>query len=492
MRTVVFIAVLCAPALALAGPLDVHVIVKEERTTWQPVDLEDVERSVGQAALEALSASGQLKLIMTTEQQVRANPPSYLLRITGRMLDEAETHSVYLSFEPKSGAAIGSVRTSQTVSLSKLDKKTMLARMQQSAKAAAAELWASLKTALARGNQAPPPLDLKALPELPWKWSAVLAPSARLPSAADLTSSDNEKRQAALRELTSIALHKTEPRHALEACALSNPHVDIRRGCLEALRPIARDLPQTQRIVIEVFRKDKESRIVNEASEQMHYFTGAGQQDAIAAWMERAAKGQVYGPFASLGDLPNLDLTIARCILAKGQLPNKWERERGACIEMLRPVPHERRKAILWPFLTEVDPDSPRYLGGAGEREGSTGTDWQRAVEAYIEDAPRFPSGLDEVLWRRYERTLSSSSLDILASHAEPSPLLAQRFLEAIQTGGSRDALMGLERFVKEDPKLRDAVIEKVSELLATESYHKKIKKPDLERLLKKAKGEKT
>jgi hypothetical protein len=264
----------------------------------------------------------------------------------------------------------------------------------------------------------------------------------------------------------------------------------MRLGCLVALAPLARRYAPTQRIVIEAFRKDESNKVVQEANEQMLYFTGLSQSDAVAAWMERASKAQVIGPMSTLGDQPNLDLVIVKCLLAAGSKP-KYQRSKGACIELLKPVPHERAKAIIWPFLNEMDPDSPKYLEGAGEREGSIGTDWQRAVEALLQDAPSFPKGLEEVLWRRYERTLSSSSIDKLADHAPPSALIANRFLEVIQTGGGHYATAGLKRMIDEDEKLRPAIADKLAELLATEAYHKSVQKRVLEDMLKRAKGEK-
>lgn len=479
-------------ALVLAAPIEIHYVVKEERTAWQPLEPDDVERAIGHAALEALSKGGTVKLVQITEKQAKEKRPAYLLRVSGRMLDEAETHTVYLSFEPGSESDIGSLRSSQTQVLSKLAKPQMLDKIEQSAKAAASDLSTSLTAAIARiGKSTPPPPLTGELPQLPWKWSDVMTPKVvSLRAADDLYAKDFATRKAALRELTSLALSKQGPRNALEGCALKHPDKEMRLGCLVALRPIARDSGPTQRIVIEVFRKDKESQVVSEASEQMQYFVGLAQADAIAAWLERASRAEVYGPISSLGDQPNLDLAIARCMIAAGSR-EKYQRSKSACIGMLGPLPYERRYAILWPLITELNPDSPRFVEGAGERENSMGTDWQSAVDALLDEAPRFPPGLEDVLWRRYERTLSSSSLDLLASHAEATESLAKRFLEVIQTGKGRAAMTGLNRFVKENEALRPLILEKVSEMLATEAYGKSVSKNELEDLVKRAKGEK-
>jgi hypothetical protein len=478
--------------LLVAAPLEVHYIVKEERTAWQPIDPDDVEHALGHAALEALTKSGAVKLVPITDKEAKKNPPPYLLRVNGRMLDEAETHTVYLSFEPRAGADIGSLRSSQTMPLGRQAKAVMLDKIEASAKQAASDLWNGLSAAIARiGKATPPPPLTGELPALPWKWADVVTPKvASLRAADDLYAKDHGTKKAALRELTSLALSKQGPRNALEACALKHPDKELRLGCLVALRPVSRDSLPTQRVVTEVFRKDQDSQIVSEASEQMQYFVGLSQEDAIAAWLERASRAEVYGPLAELGDQPNLDLAIAKCFVAAGKRP-KYERGKSQCIGMLGPVPYERRFAILWPLITEVNPDSPRFLEGAGQQEGSTGTDWQHTVEALLEDAPRFPAGLEDVLWRRYERTLSSSSLDILASWAEPTETLTKRFLEVVQTGGGRAAVNGLSRFVNEAPALRPQIVEGLSELIATEQFHKSVSKSELETLVKRGKGEK-
>src|SRR5207253_653952 len=80
--------------------------------------------------------------------------------------------------------------------------------------------------------------------------------------------------------------------------------------------------------------------------------------------------------------------------------------------------------------------------------------------------------GLDEILWRRYERTLSASSIDFLFDYAEPNEKTTKRFLELIQTAGEFRALRPIERFATSDPKLGDIVKEQLAQILDTESYH--------------------
>src|SRR5262249_38055374 len=158
----------------------------------------------------------------------------------------------------------------------------------------------------------------------------------------------------------------------LERCVLDHKMEDMRLGCLKALRPLARKSAPTQRVVIEAFRRDSESDVRGEASEQMTYFSGAARTEAVAAWLESLARCSAIGPLDQLGDLPNLDIAVKSCLMACGKKP-KYQRSKRSCIEALKPVPLERRRRLLWRHLEENDTESPYYVEGAGEREGSTG-----------------------------------------------------------------------------------------------------------------------
>ena len=101
------------------------------------------------------------------------------------------------------------------------------------------------------------------------------------------------------------------------------------------------------------------------------------------------------------------------------------------------------------------------------------GTAWASAVKMVLEKAPGWMPELGDILWQRYQRTLSSSSLDVLADWADPSQKQMERMLEALQTSGSNRALFGLKRIAKLDPKLKPPIVEKLSELLAMGTYPK-------------------
>lgn len=456
--------------------------------SWQPISAGDLARAIEQSSLEVLSKPGLMQLVKIDPKT--ATQPDYLLEIKGRLLDEAETMTVYLAFGAGQKSDLPSFNASETVTLGKLSRGALLEKIEQAAKIAAGRLIDNLKGPLQRAASAKieaqkgDPFGGK--DELPWSWAEVKIPSLKFSAGkADLYSKKAEERAAALRLYTSLLLlGDMSARVGLENCVLKHDNEDMRLGCLKALAPAARKNEPTRRVVIEAFRKDKSSDVKKEASEQMEYFTGFARAEAVQAWLESAANGTVFGPLKKLGDIPNLDLAIYRCMVACGK-KEKYQRSKAACIELLEPLGHARRRAILWRFVEEFNVDSPYYLEGMGEREGSHGTEWAWALDKLLELAPTWDPALEDILWKRYQRTLSDAAMDALTGYGAPSPRLADRLLEALQTGGHNQVIFALERMGKSDPALAPKIRDKVAELAATGNYPKTIRKQQLDELIK-------
>lgn len=479
---------------AEAAPPRVAYVIEEVPGSWQPLEPADIAKTIEHAALEVLSKPGLMQLDKTARRSGADEKGDYLLTIEGRTVDEAESHTVYLTFGPGVRTDIASFRSSNTVALGKQARAAMLSAIEGSARKAATELLEVLKPQLEMaksGGKGGVPKDPTEGKDVPWRWPEVEVPRVSSGRAAlGLYSKNRDERHASLRELTSLALTEASPRNVLEGCVLKHTDQEIRLGCLEALRPLSRKIAPTQRVVIEAFRKDSQDNIRKEADEQMMYFAGLAREEAIQAWLESLAKCRGGGPLEQLGDIANLDLAIQRCLMSCGK-KEKYQRSKRMCIEALKPVTVERRRRILWKYLEEANPDSPLYIEGAGEREGSTGADWQWSVEAVLEGATKWDPALEEILWKRYQRTLSSASLDILADYAPPSAKLMERMLEVLQTAGARDALRALQRIAEEDESLKAQIVERLSELLVTNSYPKTISKNDLENTVERMKKEK-
>jgi hypothetical protein len=474
-------------ALALLGPeagaapLRVTYDVRVVEGSWQPLAPSDLARAVEGAALEVLSRGGQLQL--TREPGAGAESPAgaYRLVVESHVLSEAQTHTVSLQLGPGTAQDLPSLSASRTVVLGGLARGKMLDAVEASAREAAAALVQAMKAPLARlakdpGGEAPPVDEPFTVGAPPWQWAPVRIPKASVGRAArDLYGKNAKKRQAALRVLASEALTSDTPRHDLERCALEHPEEQLREGCLAALRPLSMRSPPTARVVVEVFRKDDSGRVRREANDQMLYFTGPAKEAAVQAWLEAASVGREYGPLEDLGDLPNLDPAIRQCLEATGREPGLDNQRRFRCIALLEPLPHARRKAILWRFVRELDPDSPYYLKGAGEREGSIGTPWQRSVDALLEGATAWDPKLEEVLWARYQRDLSHAAMTTLSSWGAPSERLAKRLLEMVQTRGEGQALFGLVRIATADARLRPMVKQALLQMMAQGAFSKDI-----------------
>lgn len=479
-------ATLC-PAVAHADAVRVVYRVEADVGSWQPIQPTDLKAAIEHAALEVLTKPGLMRLDRRRGRGVQQAEGAYELTIAGQLIGEAETHTVYLSFGPGTEHDVPSVNTSETVVLTKLKRGQMLERIEKSAREAAARLVKILSPELRRaGNDEPPTTPaFEGVKAWPWSWSEVRVPRPQLgANGKDLYSKKHDRRKRALRVLTSLALQESSPRQVLEKCALDHFDDETRRGCLEALRPLAMKHAPTRRIVIEVFRRDEESRILQEATDQMKYFEGSSREAAVQAWLEAASLGKGYGPLANLGDMPNLDLAIRKCLVACNQKKNDYSRRPHTCIELLDPVPYRRRRAILWRFVREMQPDSPYYLEGLGEREGSSGTAWGNAVKALLEPAQAWDPAFEEILWQRYQRTLSSTARDALCSWAPASKKGVERLLEILKTTGESRALRGLERMGKSDPKHAGPIKDALAEMLAIGSFPKDVSRSQIERTL--------
>lgn len=471
--------------ISFAALPKISVVVDEERSTWQPIDPQDVERAMGQAALEAFTQEASASLEAVPLHQLAKADGDYLLRVLGRMLDETESHVVQISLESLRKNDLPSVRAADTIVIGKLERSKMIERIEASARSVGKKVGALSKAALQHTSSAALPTPVSPDTPLPWTWAEFKEPKQDSTQASvDVMLNDNSKAHAALRELASLAFVDNNVRKPLGHCALQHKAAEMRRECLLALRPIVDRSAEAQRMVIEVFLRDGNSRTREAASEIMTYFSGVARNDAIAAWLQRAAQGDVYGPLRELGELPNLDVVAAKCLVACGKR-EKYQRGKSQCLGLLEPLSTPRRYAVLQRALSELDPDSPLYLEGAGTGEGSHGTDWQTAWQLVIEGAPQFWPGFEQVLWKRYERTLSQSALSALADYAPPTEQLVARMAEVIVTAGQREGVFGLRRIAKQEPKLRPAIKEKIAEMLATNAFHKDVSARTLEDTVK-------
>jgi hypothetical protein len=418
----------------------VEVVAEAVSSSWVPILPRDAIAAVRGVVLEVLSAPGLAQFV--ERKPSRAGPPKtdYVLTIQSHIMADAQTHTVYLIFGPGSRDDVPSLHAAKTVVLAGLVRDRMFRQIQSSSREAARRLLRPLRPALEylAGRTEQFALPAAGSREAsPWQWPTLRIPKPEIgPAVRALNAKNPARRTAAVRVLASLAFDEASPRHALERCALQHEDKALRRACLVALRPLSRRIQGTRRVVIEVFRVADDDRLRREAAEQMQRFTGIARAWAIQAWLESAARGRGAGPLKDLGDLPNLDLTIRRCLLSARNDKLHTSKSYRACLELLGPLSFGRRHAILWPFVSQRDAGSPFYLPGAGESENRIGTAWEWAVEALVELMPRWDPRLEAALWHRYKSRLSHTSIDVLSQCGAPSKGLAKRLLEIFQSSG--------------------------------------------------------
>ncbi len=110
-------------------------------------------------------------------------------------------------------------------------------------------------------------------------------------------------------------------------------------------------------------------------------------------------------------------------------------------------------------------------------------------MDALLEEAQVWDPQLEEVLWGRYQRTLSAHALDVLSGYAVPSRRLLERMLEVVQTAGSARALRAVETMGRRDPSLAPAAREKLAELVAMGNFQKGVRAEDLQQVIDRLSG---
>ncbi len=461
-----------------APPLKLSYSVTAHRSSWQPIQKSDRKKAVEASALEVLTKSGKIQV--GEPHQADAH-----LLIDAQLLDEAHTHTVLLSVQASGNKQFPSLMTSDTVALKGLKRGQILQKIEASARKAAKKLYSSLGPTLKTHHQ----IDADSSPgfddqqELPFHWTPVSVPRPKAGRAEkELWSKKRKKQEEALRVLSSLARTAKASRNVLERCALEHPSLKLRKDCLKALKPLSRQSAHTRRVVIEVYRKQPKKgrshdirRLREEALEQMKYFSGVEKRLATQAMLSATAAGHPPKIMQELGDLPNLDVAIHRCLQATGKKKRTENRSRFSCISLMKPLPHGRRWALLKPYLRQTDPGSPYYLRGAGKSEGRIGTPWERAFKAVLETAPRWKKEWGKLLWKRYQNSLSASSINMLSGYAPANKKNANWLLEAVQTGGNQRALMGLQRMGQQSDRLRETILASLVELEQTQNYPKEL-----------------
>lgn len=353
------IAQLAALLLAATAPPLVNYTVSIETRTWQPIELQDVDRIIESTALASLARRGDMRLVRTGFEELRAG--DYSLLVSGRFIEEAEDFSVYLTFGPGKRADLPSFHVSATANIGKRPMAEMQSIMQALTTDTAKRLDALVAPHLRRvelpllldeTREAPPP-------EL-WRWAPQAEPQLKNPTEllrrlTDPRNSDNE-RLGAIDPIAGAAFDQVPALAALERCVLRDPSADVRARCAEALEPAARVRVPTQRVLLQAIRQELDPRPLQALLEISRSFSALSRTEAIDTWLYLVASNDTPGDAMRVvvdvvqdeGDLPNLDVAVAACLRQQSLVPMK----KSYCASrLLRSLPPARRDAVIMDYL---------------------------------------------------------------------------------------------------------------------------------------------
>ena len=342
-------------AFLLAAP-DVRYVVHVEARSWQPLEPKEVEALIEQAALPVLTRSGAMKLQKSGFAELKSG--DYSLLVEGRFIEEAEQLSVYLTFGPGKLAEVPSFYAADTISIGRRPAAEMQKVASALAKSVASKLMVVLEPRLLSSLA---PLDTQQA--LPLDWGTIALPKIEAPTQAvrellDIRLPDNT-RHAALAAIAPHAFDQPAAQHAIEICILRDPSPEVGVRCAQALAPVARTRVPTQRIVLAAMRQELDDNVIRALAALAQNFAGLSRKEAIATYLELVASPATPGEaanavaelLASEGDVPNLDLTVAKCL----SQPSLAYGKKVACADhLLRVIPAPRRMPVVWKYLQNV------------------------------------------------------------------------------------------------------------------------------------------
>lgn len=443
------------PGAAAGAPPEVRYAAKVVTKSWQPLELADIERMIEAKALAPLLAPGTMRLARSSYADLTG--ADYSLTIDGRFIEEAEKFSVYLTFGPGKRSDLPSFHVSDTEALGGLPPAVMQQKIEALSERAGRRLAEVLSPRLqaVRLEVAPPPIEE---PSLPWEWGPIEAPrvTARTKSLEDLldVSRPDHQRQEALQLVKGQVFDQPAVRDAVVLCLLRDPLPALRAACGEALVPVARTHVPTQRLILHAMRTDVDDGVLAALTEVSKDFVGLSRKECIETWLELAASDATPPASASRiaqalgeeGDVPNLDLAVAKCLQQEALAYGK----KHACAQwLLRVIPEARRSAVVWRYLEKVavwDQGENNVFGEVKE-----GLVRGRKVDAPI--AELFLS----IAERRSAGLVRDDALYVAMEHPKPTPALLERVLRlAHEPSLTSASTRAVSELVRTAPELRE------------------------------------
>lgn len=462
------IAALLVSFLAVASPGDaplVHFTTKVVTKSWEPIDLPQVEKFVEAEVLQVLTKPGTMRLKKGGFADLKQG--DYSLVINGRFIEEAERFSVYLTFGNGKREDLPSFHTTHTSEALGRKKRSEMQRLiREAASAAAARLVAVLTPQLeaARLRTDPPVLDA---PELPLEWGAVEVPPVRSKNEAirtllNVRKPDHERHEA-LTAIKGFVFDQQPARNAVELCLLRDPSPKLRERCADVLKPVARNHPPTQRVILHAMRTDVDEHVIDALAEISQTFVGLSRLETIATWLHLIASdvtpvggvSRMVRLLSKEGDVANLDYAVAACLQSEALVYGK----KTACAGLLGQLPPPRRRAVVWRYLERVEAfgqgevnvfervaDRVFRSGRRGDEEPalgalmlriaareSAGRVRRKAVHLAGEHAPAIAGNLRTLVRFLYDQSLQSSALRAVERMVRRAPELTSLAVGALK-----------------------------------------------------------
>jgi hypothetical protein len=414
---------------ASGDPSEVRYVAKVVTKSWQPLELGDVEKAVEAKALAKLTAPGSMKLVRSSYADLKSS--DYTLTIDGRFIEEAEKFSVYLTFGSGKRNDLPSFHVSDTDSIGHLAKPVMQKKIEALAERAGQRLAQVLSPLLesARLKVVPPPIEDQ---KLPWEWGPIEVPAVTSPDKAmqDLLEVRNPDhvRHKGLAAIEARVFDQPAARDAVVLCTLRDPSPALRANCARALAPVARAHVPTQRVLLLAMRNEVDDGVLEALAELSKSFVGLSRKECIETWLELVASDatpsqsaeRIGRALAEEGDLPNLDLAVAKCLQQESLAYGK----KIACADSLfRNIPNPRRRAVAWKYLERLEiheqgeqntfDDLKQNLVGGGSEPIDADL-----AELFLEIAERRTAGR-----ARFQ------ALYIAMRHPSPTPAMIERLI---------------------------------------------------------------
>ncbi len=438
-----------------AAPPQVNFHTKVETRSWEPIRLAEVSKIVERATKEELSRGGLMRLSETKIAELKKG--DYKLLIRGRFVEEAERFSVYLSFAPGTQQEAPDLYASDTsLALGRKSRAVMSKRIRKAAKDAAKRLAQAVGPYL-RGSQA---ANFQPATALPFSFGDIEVPEVKdkTPAIKKLLNVRNpdSERYAALREVKPHVLDQQAARNAVERCLLFDPTAGVRKACVEALAPLARTHVPTQRVLLYAARTEVDSGVHSELNDLTSKFVGLSRLETMATWQsmmvdpgtpDRAAE-KAARKLGKERNVPNLELSITRCLMMKTLLSSK----KRPCVQLVSELPWPARQRLAVNYLRRFPPRN--------ERDRRVFDDLMRSMrERNKVNVPELQEELLQIASSPATGRLRSTVLHKWAEQAQPTPANVNTLLQLSRdTDMASASFRTLASFVRKNDGLLDQV----------------------------------